>query len=434
MAFLRRYRVPLVLLILAGAIAALVALRLREQQARAVTRPPRETLVGVITPEQRDLEVTLSYTGDILANRQTPIFSKTSGYIRAIHVDKGQFVRAGQLLVEVEPTELQHARDQSQAALATALAGIQVARSNLEAARANLLNQQATLARTQAVAANDRRQAERMAELFAKGFVSQQERDNARTAAESSQAAVRAQEAQVEVARVQIQTAESQIALAESQVEQQRATLRMAQMRLDDTRITAPFSGFVSQKSLEVGAAVSNLAAATSNASVAILTLQDIDPVKIQLEVPEREVPRVRPGNRVRLTTDAYPAGRFGGTVARILHTLDPRTRTMGLEVDIPNPEQLLKPGMYARVELVLEVRPNALLVPLEALAGTSDRPMVFVVREGTVVPVPVTLGEPDGTRVQITQGLRPDDQIIVQGKDLVREGQTVRAVPAKSD
>jgi membrane fusion protein (multidrug efflux system) len=206
----------------------------------------------------------------------------------------------------------------------------------------------------------------------------------------------------------------------------------MSQMRLDDTRITAPFSGYVSQRPLEVGAAVSSQAAATSNASVAILTLQDIDPVRVQIEVPERDAPRVKVGNAVRLVTDAYPDRRFTGAVVRVVHALDPRTRTMGVEVDIENRDHQLKPGMYARVELVLEVRAGALLLPLEALLGGA-RPAVLVVRDGKVTTVPVELGAPDGPHIQIAKGLGPDDQVLVQGKDLVREGQTVKAVPAKT-
>jgi HlyD family secretion protein len=434
MTFIRRYRVSLVLLLLLGVVGALVALRLREQEARA--KPPpgsREVQVGVVTPLRRPLAVTLTFTGDVLPNRQTSIFAKTSGYIRAIHVDRGQFVKAGDVLVEIEPTEMETALDQSRATLATTEAALQVARSNLESARANLLNQQALLAKAQAVLGNDRRQADRLAELFAKGLVAAQDRDNARTTYEASLAAVRAQEAQVEAARVQIGTTESQVRLAETQVEQQRASVRMAQMRLDDTRIVAPFSGFVSQRNLDVGAAVSSQAAATSNASIGILLLQEIQPVKVQVEVPERDVARVRVGNPVRLMTDAYPDRQFSGKVARIVHALDPRTRTMGVEVDIPNPENLLKPGMYARVELLLEVRPDALMVPLEVLTGTEGRATVLVVRDGKVATVPVELGPTDGPVVQITKGLRPDAQVILQGKDLVRDGMAVRAVPAKS-
>lgn len=433
MAVFRRYRVTVVLLVLLAVIVGLVVLRLREQQARAVTRAPRETVVGVAQPERRDLEVILSYTGDILASRQTPIFAKTSGYIRAIHVARGEFVKAGQLLVEIEPTEMEHAMDQARAQLQSALAGLQVARSNLESARANLLNQQANLAKARAVLANDRRQAERLAELFDKGLVSAQERDNARTNFEASQAVLQAQEAQVQASRVQIETADSQVKLAETQIEQQRASVRMAQMKVDDTRITAPFSGYISQKGIEVGSAVSNQAAATSNASVAILTLQDINPVKVQIEIPEREVSRIRTGAAVRLIADAYPDRRFTGTLQRVVHALDPRTRTMGVEVEIPNPDRLLNPGMYARVQLVLDVQRGALLVPLEALVGSESRPGVLLVRDGKVVTTPVVLGVADGALVQVTKGLGPDDQIIVQGKELVREGQAVKAVPAKT-
>jgi RND family efflux transporter MFP subunit len=433
MRFIRRYRVTCVLIALLAVMVTLVIFRVRDQQARAVTRAPRETVVGVAPAERRDLEVTLSYTGDILANRQTAIFAKTSGYIRAIRVERGDFVKAGQLLVEIEPTEMEHAMDQARALLQSALAGLQVARSNLESARANLLSQDANLVKAQAVLGNDSRQADRMTELFQKGLVSAQDRDNARTTFEASQALLRAQQAQVQAARVQIETAESQVKLAETQIEQQRAGVRMAQMRVDDTRIVAPFAGYISQKALDVGAAVSSQAATTSNASVAILILQDINPVKIQMEIPEREVARVKPGATIRLSADAYPDRRFGGTVRQIVHALDPRTRTMGVEVEIPNPDRLLKPGMYARVQLVVEVERGALLVPLEALVGSESRPAVLVVRDGKVVTAPVVLGASEGSLVQIRKGLGPEDQLIVQGKELVREGQPVRAVPAKA-
>jgi len=244
---------------------------------------------------------------------------------------------------------------------------------------------------------------------------------------------VSAQEAQVEAARVQIATTDSQVRLAEAQIEQQRSAQRMAQMHLDDTRMVAPFSGYISQRNLEVGAAVSNQAAATSNASIGILMLQEINPVKVQLEVPERDVARVGVGNVVRLTTDAYPGRQFSGKVARVVHALDPRTRTMGLEVDIPNPEDLLKPGMYARVDLLIESRKDALLVPLEVLTGAEGRATVLIVRDGKVASTVVELGPTDGPVVQVTKGLGPDTEVILQGKDLVREGMAVRAVPAKS-
>ena len=105
----------------------------------------------------------------------------------------------------------------------------------------------------------------------------------------------------------------------------------------------------------------------------------------------------------------------------------------MGVEIDIPNPEDLLKPGMYARVDLLLEVRRDALMLPLEALAGGEGRPTVLVVRDGKVAVSPVELGPTDGPAVQVTKGVDADSDVILQGKDLVREGIAVRAVPAKA-
>ena len=104
-----------------------------------------------------------------------------------------------------------------------------------------------------------------------------------------------------------------------------------------------------------------------------------------------------------------------------------------GVSIDIPNPENLLKPGMYARVDLLVEVRPNALMVPLEVLTGAEGRATVLTVRDGKIAAAPVELGPTDGPVVQITRGLGPDTEVVLQGKDLVREGMAVHAVPAKS-
>ena len=142
---------------------------------------------------------------------------------------------------------------------------------------------------------------------------------------------------------------------------------------------------------------------------------------------------RIKTGNVVRVTSDAYPGRRFSGRVARVVNALDPRTRTMGIEVDIPNGENLLKPGMYARIDLVVEVRADALLVPLEVLTGAEGQPTVLVVRDGKVASTVVELGPTDGPRVQVVKGLAPDAQVIFQGKELVRDGMTVKAVPAKA-
>ncbi len=431
MQVLRRYRVGLALLGLLVLMAVLIVYRLKDQQARAVTRGRPDVLVGILEPERRNMEIKLAFTADILPAKQAAIFSKVSGYIRRIHADRGDFVKAGQVLVEIDDQELQASLEQARATLLSGQAGLEMARSALVGQRANLENQRANLSKARAVAANDARQAERMKQLFERGLVSATDFENARTTAESSRANVQAAEAQLNLAEAQIVTTESQVRLSQAQLDTYRATLHLAETNLANTRLLAPFPGHVSQRNLDPGASVSAQSAGTNMASVGILTIQDIETVRVQIEVPERDIARVRVGSPVRLAVDPYQGETFTGSVARVVHNLDPRSRTMGVEVDIPNPGGRLKPGMYARVEVLVETRQGALTIPAEALRLGDAKPSVMVVREGVVEAVPVELGPADARGVEIVTGLSDKDQVILQGKDLVKPKQKVRTVPA---
>jgi membrane fusion protein (multidrug efflux system) len=431
MRLLKRHRVTLVLLGLGVLLGLLVVHRFRDQQARAVTRSRPDVLVGVLTPARRDLDIKLAFTADILPAQQAAIFSKVSGYIRRIHVDRGDFVTAGQLLVEIDDQELQAAVAQARAALLTGQAGLEVARSTLEGQRANLENQRANLVKARAVADNDGRQAQRMKTLFERGLVSATDYENARTASESSRASVQAAEAQLRVAEVQVVTQQSQVRLSEAQVESYEAALRLAQTNLGNTRLVAPFSGYIAQRNLDPGAAVSAQSAGTSTTSVGILGIQSIETVKVQIEVPERDIARVAVGAPVSVVADPYEGQTFTGKVVRVVHNLDPRSRTMGVEVDIPNPDGKLKPGMFARVEVFVDSRKQALTIPMEALRVGEARPSVMVVRNGVVEAVSLELGVSDGQLVEVRRGLGEQDEVILQGKDLVKPRQKVRTVPA---
>jgi len=114
-----------------------------------------------------------------------------------------------------------------------------------------------------------------------------------------------------------------------------------------------------------------------------------------------------------------------------VVHSLDPKSRTMGVEVDIPNPAGKLKPGMFARVDVLVETRPRVLTLPGEAIRLGEATPSVLVVRDGIVEIVPVEVGGADARGVEVTGGLRDGDQVILQGKDLVKPKQKVRTVPA---
>src|SRR6266536_1474702 len=276
MDFLRRYRVGVVIAVLLVTACGFAVFWTRTQQARGATRARPDALVGIVSPQRRDIEVKLSFTADILPAQQAAIFSKVSGYIRKLHVERGDFVKEGQLLVEIDDLELRASAEQARAALVSTEAGLEVARSTLEGQQANFENQRANLAKARAVAANDARQAERMKTLFQKGMVAAADWDNARTTADSSAASTDAAEAQVRLATVQISTQESQVRLAQAQVETYRAALSLASSNLSNTRLLAPFAGYIAQRNLDQGAAVSAASAGTTTTSVGILLIQDI--------------------------------------------------------------------------------------------------------------------------------------------------------------
>jgi RND family efflux transporter MFP subunit len=432
MSFLRRHRVPVVLVALGVVIAILVGYRIRKQQADAVPRRTFEVVVGVVKPIVKDLEVKLAYTADVLPLQQVSVFAKVNGYIKRLGADLGDFVTEGQTLVEIDAPELNAALEGSRASVSQAESSLKVAESNLASAQAAVINQQANLVKAQAVARNDMRNADRYEDLHTRGFIAAMDRDNVKTNAESSQAALKAAEAQLDVARVQVETARSQVALAKSNVDGARASMKIAQTNLDNTRITAPFSGYISQRNLYPGASVNSQAAGTSNSSIGILVLQDLRIVKVQVEVQERDISRVKIGSVARVYVDAYPGRVFEAKATRIVHALDPRTRTLGVEMEIANADGALKPGMYARVELVIDHHPRAVLIENEAIRNEGDTTVVFTVEKGVVERRVIGVGVTQGTLVEVVKGLSGTEQVIVEGKELVRNGQKVRAEVAK--
>lgn len=429
MTFVRKNRVFLVLVALGVLVVTLVAYRIKKQQAAAVPRRQIEVVVGVVKPLRKDLDVKLAYTADVLPNKQVAVFAKVSGYIKRLGAEPGDFVREGQLLVEIEAPELNAAVEQARAAVATAEANLNVAKSTLEATRANAANQEANLVRARAVSVNDTRNASRLEDLHTRGLISAMDRDNAQTNAESSRASLKAAEAQLAAAISQVETQKSQVALAESNVEGSRASLKISQTSLDNTRVLAPFPGYISARNLYPGASVSSQAAGTANTSIGIVVLQDIALVKLQVEVQERHISLIRIGSVARVYVDAYPGKVFEAKATRIVHALDTRTRTLGVEMEIANRDGLLKPGMYARVELVIDHHPGALLVQGEAISNEGDTPVVYIVNPtGVVSKRTITTGVGEGTLVEVTKGLTGEERVIVEGKELVRDGQKVRA------
>lgn len=368
-------------------IMALVVFRL-STGAKTDTKKTRLITVGTVSPLRQDLDIRLTYTADISPNQVVNIFSRVDGYIAKLHVDKGDFVKANQLLVEIDHTDYQHAVNQ--------------AKANLSAAKAKVSQQEA-------VVRNAKMTFDRMQTLIKDQFVSQQDVDNAQVNFDAAKAA-----------RESLQ----------AQVDQMEVALAQAETNLAYSYIRAPFSGYIAERNLDTGAYVSSATASTSTMSRGIMSLHDINTVRVLIEVVERDIPLVKIGQKAELRAEAYPDHLFEGTVTRIVQALNRATRTMTVEIDLPNRDRRLKGGMFARVDVMVGTHHQALQIPIDAVSRLEDTQYVYVVREGKAWRVDVEMGARSGSRVEITRGLTGDERIIVAGKDLVHDGTPVQTQP----
>ncbi len=384
---IRRHPIVILGLILFVAVAALVAFRLTSG-AKTDPRKNRILTVGTMTPIRQDLDVRLSYTADLIPNQLVNIFSRVDGYIAKIYVDKGDLVKANQLLVEIDHTDYIHAVNQ---------------------AKANLLSAKAKVVQQDAGVRNATLTLDRMQALIKDQFVSQQDLD---TALVNRDAAVALQDS------------------LRAQVQQMTVALAQAETNLAYSYIRAPFAGYIAERNLDPGAYVSGTTASTSTVSRGILSVHDVETVRTLIEVVEKDVPLVQVGQRADVRAEAYPNEVFEGRVTRIVQALNRATRTMTVEVDLPNKDHRLKGGMFARVEVLVGKHPRAIQIPLDAVSRLEESQYVYVVKDGKAHQVPIELGALAENRVEVVKGLAGDEQLIVSGKDLVSEGVPVQTQP----
>jgi RND family efflux transporter MFP subunit len=369
------------------AITVLVAFRL-STGSKTDKKTARLITVGTVSPLRQDLDIRLAYTADISPNQVVNIFSRVDGYITKLHVDKGDYVRAGQLLVEIDHTDYQHAVNQ--------------AKANLSAAKAKVSQQDA-------VVRNAKLTFDRVQTLIKDQFVSQQDLD---TALVNFDAASAAQES------------------LQAQVTQMEVALAQAETRLAYSYIRAPFSGYIAERNLDTGAYVSSATASTSTMSRGIMSLHDINTVRVLIEVVERDIPLVKVGQKAELRAEAYPDYVFEGTVTRVVQALNRATRTMTVEIDLSNKDRRLKGGMFARVEVMVGTHHQALQIPIDAVSRLENMQYIYIVQEGKAQRVDIEIGARNGNHVEITKGLTGREQVIVAGKDLVHDGTPVLTQP----
>ncbi len=206
-----------------------------------------------------------------------------------------------------------------------------------------------------------------------------------------------------------------------SDYETQQALRDLAQLELANTTVRAPFSGVVSERLIKTG----NMVA--TNAPTFRLT--DFDPLLAILHVPERELNKLRQGQRADLRLDALPDDAFAGTIKRISPVVDPTTGTFKVTVEVRDRSRKLKPGMFGRVRIVFDTHEDVLLVPKQAVLAEDDESAVFVVRDSMAFRQRVTTGYSDDRRIEITSGIQAGDQIITTGQSNLRDSSKVEVL-----
>lgn len=326
-------------------------------------------LVVAAPVQVADVPVLVKAPVDLRPIAQADVGSKTVGYLDAVLVDRGDLVKKGQLLALVRPSELPDQLLSAKSAVAQAQASAALAKSNLERAQA----------------------------LAPRGLVSQQELQNASNAAASS---------------------EAQLAAAQAQ-------LGVYATRLGETRLEAPFDGVVVSRRLDPGALV-------GAGSGAVLTIARVDVVRVFISVNERQAPFVKLGQHAQVRFDALPGRVFEAKVERLAPSFDPLTRTLDAELQLPNPERVLRPGMYGEAQLELDRHLGSLVLGAEAVQLSDGKAFVYVLEGEQVRRRQVTLGEELGEQLEIVSGLTAGTVVVTRGIDGLSEGAKVRTAQAK--
>ena len=359
----------LAFLLLGILIALGIRTRVHAEEALATRAHEDGVLsVAVTTPVQGAAAQEITLPANTQAFIDTPIYARTSGYLRKWYADIGTRVHTGELLAEIETPELDQQVKQAQSELATAQANQQIAQIT----------------------------SERWTKLLAKNAVSKQETDQATSDFRARQSALSAAEANV---------------------------MRLQQLQAFE-KIYAPFDGVITTRNVDIGALIQ---AGDSNSPRAeLFHMASTDKLRLFVPVPEVYANQVRTGSHITVTSDAIPDARFTGTIVRNSDAIDISSRTLNVEVDVVNTDHKLLPGQYAFIHLPIPPSTSSMTLPSGALLFRGEGLRAGVVRDGRVQLVPVEIGHDYGAKVEITSGLGPHDQVILNPPDSLAEGERV--------
>jgi RND family efflux transporter MFP subunit len=387
------------------ALAGTVSCSREQKKAEASSKAPEPLTVQTVAARSRLLDNTVSVTGSLNPDETVSLGSEVPGRITAIHVDFGQSVRKGQVVAELDKQELSLALERARASLAQALA-----RLGLDPSQEEVRPETTPAIRQAQAQMEDARTRFRSAESLVKtGDISQERYIEI-------QKMYQARQAVYDAARDEART-------LLAQVQALRAEVALAQKRLNDATVRAPFDGSVSQKLLSPGQYIKE--------NTPIITLVKTNPLRLRVEVPEAAVGVVRVGTTLSFSTDAAPGSKFHALVRELNPSLDPQSRTLTAEARLTQSDPRLRPGMFVQVQLVVQKGTEAVLVPRRALYSIAGLTKLFTVRDGRVVEHKITPGQEIENWVAVPrEAVNPGDQVAVSGLQQLINGLPVKAEP----
>jgi RND family efflux transporter MFP subunit len=338
-------------------------------------RPPMAVELG--KPTTGDISAELNIVGNLIGATTVDVVPRTAGRLVSVNVKLGDRVSRGQLLAKIEDQEVNEQVKQAEASHQVAQATIRQREADLKFAEVNL---------------------ERSKSLFARQLLPQQSLDDA---------------------EARHSAAVAQLDLARAQFSQAQARLEELRINLGNTNITSPVNGFVGRRNVDPGAWASN--------QTPVVSVVDISSVRLVANVVEKDLRLVNVGDPARVEVDAFPGETFRGRIARVAPVLDPTTRTAEIEIEVPNRDFRLKPGMYARMGVTIESRTGTTLVPKSAVVDYDSKRGVFTMTADNKAKfVPLETGIEDATRVEVRGGLTTTDTLITSGASSLRENDTL--------
>ncbi|MEA3223510.1 MAG: efflux RND transporter periplasmic adaptor subunit [Thermodesulfobacteriota bacterium] len=338
----------------------------------------------------------LEISGEIKANKSVVITSKVPGRLeqlqtrssagKTIEVKEGLRVKKDQKIAIID-------HDQYLAQVRRAEAALSVAKANLDAAKVTL--------------EDARKEKDRWVNLAEKGFATEQKRD---TTLANYDRAVAAR------------------ALAEAGVSEAQAVLDLARIQFRESTIVSPLTGVVTKKHIDEGNMIGT--------STPIVTIEDIQTIKVVVGVPERYLKKIKPGEtRAYIKVDAFPDKDFSATVEDIYPAVDRQTRTVQIELKVANEENFLRPGMYARIVFTLAHKAETIVVPCDTVLGHEGKKRyVYVIKSSVAHKVPVKLGLKQGEFVEVAEGLKPGDKLVINGMNYLKDGDAVEVVEGEGE